>query len=64
MSLKSSSTRMMINITDTILYEYKMIMKNMMESRLTAMILEFIKELLELKHAYHHCDLVVHDIQS
>ena len=36
----------------------------MMESRLTAMILEFIKEVVELKHAYHHCDLLVHDIQS
>ena len=27
----------------------------MMESRLTAMILEFLLELVELKHAYHHC---------
>ena len=36
----------------------------MMESRLTAMILEFINEVVELKHAYHRCDLLVHDIQS
>ena len=34
-----------------------------MESRLTAMILEFIKEVVELKHTHHHCDLLVHDIQ-
>ena len=36
----------------------------MMESRLTAMILQFLLELVELKHAYDHCDLPVHDIQS
>ena len=36
----------------------------MMEGKLTAMILEFINEVVELKHAYHHCDLLVPDIRS
>ena len=28
------------------------------------LILEFIKEVVELKHTHHHCDLLVHDIRS